>query len=83
MNPLPKIYILGHRGMAGSATHCNLEARGHHNRITCTHSELDLTNQQAGNTFFEYGSYFMHITKLICAGYSKFGKNMIRLFNTY
>ncbi|MEA1893713.1 MAG: GDP-L-fucose synthase [Euryarchaeota archaeon] len=53
MNPNSKIYIPGHRGMAGSAIHRNLKARGYHNLITRTHSELDLTNQQAVNNFFE------------------------------
>ena len=53
MNTHSKIYIPGHRGMAGSAIHQNLEARGYHNIITRTHSELDLTNQQAVNNFFE------------------------------
>lgn len=53
MNTHSKIYIPGHRGMAGSAIHRNLEARGYHNIITRTHSELDLTNQQAVNHFFE------------------------------
>jgi GDP-L-fucose synthase len=53
MNIPSKIYISGHRGMAGSAIKRNLEARGYHNLITCTHSELDLTNQQAVNNFFE------------------------------
>jgi GDP-L-fucose synthase len=48
-----KIYIAGHRGMAGSAIKRNLEARGYNNLITCTRSELDLTNQQAVNNFFE------------------------------
>jgi GDP-L-fucose synthase len=53
MNPTAPIYIPGHRGMAGSAIYRNLEARGYHNLITRTHRELDLTNQQAVNTFFE------------------------------
>ncbi|CAD6491922.1 MAG: GDP-L-fucose synthase [Candidatus Argoarchaeum ethanivorans] len=53
MNPQSKIYILGHRGMAGSAIRRNLEARGYHNLVTRTHSELDLTNQQAVNHFFK------------------------------
>lgn len=48
-----KIYIPGHRGMAGSAIKRNLEARGYHNLITRTRAELDLTNQQAVNNFFE------------------------------
>ena len=53
MNRNDKIYIAGHRGMAGSAIKRNLKARGYTNLITRTHSELDLTNQQAVNTFFE------------------------------
>jgi len=53
MRPTSKIYIPGHRGMAGSAILRNLEARGYHNIITRTHSELNLTNQQAVNNFFE------------------------------
>lgn len=48
-----KIYIPGHRGMAGSAIKRNLESRGYYNLLTRTHSELDLTNQQAVNKFFE------------------------------
>ena len=53
MNPNSKIYISGHRGMAGSAILRNLESKGYHNIITRTHSELDLTNQQSVNNFFE------------------------------
>jgi len=53
MNPQSKIYIPGHRGMAGSAIKRNLESKGYHNIITRTHSELDLTNQQTVNNFFE------------------------------
>lgn len=48
-----KIYIPGHRGMAGSAIKRTLESRGYTNIITRTHPELDLTNQQAVNDFFE------------------------------
>ncbi|MDW7726672.1 MAG: GDP-L-fucose synthase [Candidatus Methanoperedens sp.] len=53
MNPTSSIYIAGHRGMAGSAIKRNLKARGYHNLITRTRSELDLTNQQAVNNFFK------------------------------
>jgi GDP-L-fucose synthase len=53
MNRNDKIYIAGHRGMAGSAIKRNLELKGYHDIITRTHSELDLTNQQAVNNFFE------------------------------
>ena len=53
MTPHSKIYILGYRGMVGSAIHRNLKSKGYHNIITRTRSELDLTNQQAVNNFFE------------------------------
>ena len=48
-----KIYIAGHRGMVGSAIYRNLNAKGYNKIITRTHEELDLTNQQAVNNFFE------------------------------
>jgi GDP-L-fucose synthase len=48
-----KIYIAGHRGMVGSSIKKMLEARNYSNLIYHTHSELDLTNQQAVNNFFE------------------------------
>ena len=47
------IYISGHCGMAGSAIKRKLESKGYQNLITCTHSELDLTNHQAVNSFFK------------------------------
>lgn len=53
MNLNSKIYIAGHRGMAGSAIKRNLEKKGYFNFVTRTHSELDMTNQQAVNDFFE------------------------------
>ena len=48
-----KIYVAGHRGMVGSSIVRNLEAKGFTNIITKTHAELDLTNQEAVNFFFE------------------------------
>jgi len=53
MTPTSKIYIPGHRGMVGSAINRKLESKGYQNLLTRTHSELDLTNQQAVNEFFE------------------------------
>jgi GDP-L-fucose synthase len=53
MNKNSKIYIAGHRGMAGSAIKRKMDAKGYLNFITRTHSELDLMNQQAVNQFFE------------------------------
>jgi GDP-L-fucose synthase len=46
-----KIYIAGHRGMAGSATVRALQRKGYSNLITATRSELDLLNQQAVKNF--------------------------------
>jgi len=53
MNPKSQIFIAGHGGMAGSAIQRNLKSRGYYNLITRTRLELDLTNQQAVNNFFE------------------------------
>lgn len=47
-----KIYVAGHRGMAGSAIVHGLQERGYRNIITRTRSELDLTNQAAVAEFF-------------------------------
>lgn len=52
MTPDSKIYIAGHKGLAGSAILRRLEAGGYRNIITRTHAELDLTHQQAVNNFF-------------------------------
>ncbi|MDK2892496.1 GDP-L-fucose synthase [Methanohalophilus sp.] len=53
MDKTDKIYIAGHRGMVGSAICRNLRSKGYTDLITRTHSELDLTNQQAVNEFFK------------------------------
>lgn len=53
MEKKSKIYIAGHRGMAGSAIHRKLVAEGFTNIIVRTSSELDLKNQEAVNAFFE------------------------------
>lgn len=47
-----KIYIAGHRGMAGSAIHRLLSAKGFTNIITRTSKELDLRDQKSVNDFF-------------------------------
>jgi GDP-L-fucose synthase len=52
MNPGPKIYVAGHRGMVGSAIMRTLKAAGHTNIVTRTHAELDLTEQAAVREFF-------------------------------
>jgi len=53
MNKDSTIYVAGHRGLVGSAIVRNLEAKGYNNIIKKTHSELDLTNQEAVRRFFE------------------------------
>lgn len=53
LTPSSKIYVAGHRGLVGSAIWRNLEARGFHNLVGRTHSELDLTDPVAVRTFFE------------------------------
>ncbi len=53
MDKRSKIYLAGHRGLVGSALKRKLESKGYDNLISRTHRELDLTNQQAVNEFFE------------------------------
>lgn len=48
-----KIYIAGHRGLAGSAIVRELQRRGYTNLITRTHAELDLEDPAATQRFFE------------------------------
>jgi GDP-L-fucose synthase len=48
-----KIYIAGHKGMVGSAISRKLNAEGFHNIIYRSFEELDLTNQEAVQKFFE------------------------------
>lgn len=49
-----KIYVAGHRGLVGSAVVKDLESKGYLNIVTKTHSELDLTNQEAVQDFFKF-----------------------------
>lgn len=48
-----KIYVAGHRGLAGSAICRKLMAEGYGNIITKTHNELDLTRQLDVESFFK------------------------------
>ena len=48
-----KIYVAGHRGLAGSAIVRCLENQGYQNILKRTSAELDLRNQQATLDFFE------------------------------
>ena len=55
-NTLPlssRIYIAGHRGLAGSAIMRELQQQGYTNLITRTHAELDLEDAAATQRFFE------------------------------
>jgi len=53
MNKEIKIYIAGHKGMVGSATLRLMQKTGFTNLIYKTSKELNLTNQEAVNLFFE------------------------------
>lgn len=48
-----KIWVAGHRGLAGGAILKNLSANGYEQIITRTHAELDLTDANAVADFFE------------------------------
>jgi GDP-L-fucose synthase len=53
MNKSSKIYVAGHKGMAGSAIVRRLNSEGYNNLIFRTSSQLDLRNQAAVAQFFE------------------------------
>lgn len=53
MNPNARIYVAGHRGLAGSAIVRRLRAAGFDNLITRTHAELDLVDAVSVRRFFE------------------------------
>lgn len=52
MTPDSRIYVAGHRGMVGSAIVRRLNSLGYHNIVTRTHTQLDLTDQSAVDSFF-------------------------------
>ena len=52
MSPNSRIYIAGHRGLAGSALVRQLQAKGYRNLLTRSHAELDLVDGAAVARFF-------------------------------
>ena len=48
-----RIFVAGHRGLAGSALKRRLDSDGYLNLVARTHAELDLTDQLAVRAFFE------------------------------
>lgn len=53
MNTDSKVYVAGHRGLAGSSIVRKLQKHGFSDILTRTSSELDLKNQADTETFFE------------------------------
>ena len=53
LTPDSRIFVAGHRGMAGSAIVRFLKAGGYQRLVTRTHRELDLMDQQAVRWFFQ------------------------------
>ncbi len=52
LTPESKVFVAGHQGMVGSAIIGKLKTEGFHNLVTRDHSELDLIDQLAVQTFF-------------------------------
>ena len=52
MTPQSRIYVAGHRGLAGSAIVRRLEAAGCRNLVLRSHAELELSDQAAVRDFF-------------------------------
>jgi GDP-L-fucose synthase len=53
MNKHAKIYVAGHRGLAGGAIVRELQRQGYTNLVVCTHEQLDLEDGVATLQFFE------------------------------
>ncbi|MFN8239988.1 MAG: GDP-L-fucose synthase [Bacteroidales bacterium] len=53
MDKTSRIYLAGHAGLVGSAIKRRLENNGYRNIIVRTLAQLDLTNQESVNRFFE------------------------------
>ena len=53
MDKQAKIYVAGHRGLAGSAIVRQLKQRGYHNLVLRSHAEMELTEQAAVRDLFQ------------------------------
>jgi GDP-L-fucose synthase len=53
LKPTARIYVAGHRGLAGSALVRRLLAKGYSNLLTRSHAELDLVDAAAVARFFQ------------------------------
>ena len=53
LTPQSRIFVAGHRGLAGSALVRRLRAKGYRNILVRTRAELDLLDQRAVRAFFE------------------------------
>jgi GDP-L-fucose synthase len=53
-NSRSRVYVAGHRGLAGSAIVRRLLTHGYRNLLLRSHTELDLTDQAAVARFFEH-----------------------------
>ncbi|MCX6971952.1 MAG: GDP-L-fucose synthase [Verrucomicrobia bacterium] len=53
MNKNSKVFVAGHRGMAGSGIVRSLKEKGYHNLLLRTRAELNLLDRGAVNAFFE------------------------------
>lgn len=53
MDKQAKVYVAGHRGLAGSAIVRELQRQGYTNLVTRAHAELDLEDAVATQRFFE------------------------------
>ena len=74
MNITDKIFVAGHRGLVGSSIIRLLKKYGYTNILTANRNELDLTNQQDVNNWFEInkpGFVFLSAAKVGGIGANK------------
>ena len=53
ITPSDRIYVAGHRGMAGASILRRLRAGGYHQLLSASHQDLDLTDPQATAAWFD------------------------------